>query len=67
MINIIFGQTIRKVEYRWANHRCMLKNERHCNPYLQNAWDKYGEQNFTFGILASEITTIEKLNEAEKF
>lgn len=28
-----------------------MKNNKHYNPYLQNAWNKYGEENFVFEII----------------
>lgn len=36
---------------RWYNHKYCLNNNRHENGYLQNAWNKYGENNFDFTIL----------------
>lgn len=36
---------------RWNNHRWLLKNNKHNNNYLQNAWNKYGEENFKFDIV----------------
>lgn len=39
------------IEYRWKCHIRDLKNNRHVNSHLQNAWNKYGEKNFVFSIL----------------
>ncbi len=36
---------------RWTNHEVELRLNRHCNPYLQASWNKYGEQNFIFIVL----------------
>lgn len=36
---------------RWYNHKYCLNNNRHNNSYLQNAWNKYGENNFKFYII----------------
>lgn len=36
---------------RWHNHKNKLKSGSHENPYLQNAWNKYGAENFLFEIL----------------
>jgi group I intron endonuclease len=36
---------------RWRRHRWGLKRRGHHNELLQNAWDKYGEENFTFTVL----------------
>lgn len=33
---------------RWVDHRKMLRGNRHRNPYLQAAWNKYGESVFKF-------------------
>ena len=49
---------------RWKEHINGLKNNRHDNKYLQNAWNKYGESNFEF-IIIEEIPK-EKLFEIEQ-
>jgi len=36
---------------RWYEHNRTLTNSSHANPHLQRAWDKYGEENFTFEIV----------------
>ena len=36
---------------RWDQHRNSLRNHCHDNEYLQNAWNKYGENNFEFEII----------------
>lgn len=36
---------------RWENHRNELRNNTHHNPYLQNAWNKYGESYFKFEVI----------------
>jgi group I intron endonuclease len=36
---------------RWWSHKSMLRRRIHKNPYLQNSWNKYGEENFEFKIL----------------
>jgi len=50
---------------RWKNHIWKLNNNRHHNKYLQNSWNKYGENNFKFDIV--EICNSEKLNELEVY
>lgn len=41
---------------RRANeHFCELKNNRHHNTHLQNAYNKYGSENFQFSIIVSNI------------
>ena len=44
------GQSI-DIYRRWKCHRNALNGNRHHNTYLQRAWDKYGEKNFSFYIL----------------
>lgn len=53
------------INARWTHHKSDLKHQRHANKHLQNAWNKYGEENFTFSIL--EECSEEKLNEREKY
>lgn len=36
---------------RLYEHKSDLKNNKHYNQHLQNAWNKYGEENFEFDIL----------------
>jgi group I intron endonuclease len=39
------------VEIRWSAHKSYLRRNVHPNQHLQNAWNKYGEDNFDFSIL----------------
>ena len=52
------------VAKRWGVHCKRLRGHCHENSYLQNAWDKYGADAFTFTVL--EITPIESLLEREQ-
>lgn len=36
---------------RWELHRSNLRNNKHDNRHLQNAWNLYGEKIFKFEIL----------------
>jgi len=36
---------------RWRTHQNALRANRHVNPHLQSAWNKYGEDAFAFSIL----------------
>ena len=36
---------------RISEHKSDLKNNKHDNSYLQNSWNKYGEDNFKFEIV----------------
>lgn len=46
------GQSI-DINRRWSQHKNELKNNNHANQHLQNAWNKYGENNFHFYIIKS--------------
>ncbi|TXG78739.1 hypothetical protein E6Q11_00375 [Candidatus Dojkabacteria bacterium] len=39
------------IEKRKCKHLHLLRNNRHPNIFLQNAWNKYGELNFLFKVL----------------
>lgn len=39
------------IRNRFRKHKTMLRINRHINPHLQNAWNKYGEDCFTFTLL----------------
>lgn len=57
------GQSI-NIKSRKSVHLVNLRYNRHHSKHLQNAWNKYGESNFEFGIL--EECSIEKLTEREQ-
>lgn len=44
------GKT-KDLKKRWNQHVWELNNDKHFNKYLQNAWNKYGANNFIFSIL----------------
>lgn len=55
IINVInnrryIGQST-NINARFRSHKNKLRKNQHRNPYLQNAWNKYGEQNFIFNII----------------
>src|SRR5258707_535337 len=39
------------IEDRWYVHKTTLRGNYHDNSYLQNAWNKYGENNFECWII----------------
>lgn len=39
------------IQKRWVQHKRNLNKNQHCNTKLQNAWNKYGEDNFAFEVL----------------
>lgn len=47
---IYIGSTV-NLFTRLKQHLDELRHNKHGNPYLQNAFNKYGEENFEFGIL----------------
>ena len=47
---------------RFSKHKSQLNKNKHHNSYLQNSWNKYGEQNFKFEII-EYITDKNKLIE----
>ena len=53
------------INKRWYQHRYTLNRKIHDNSYLQNAWNKYGEENFEFIIL--EETEYSNLIDREQF
>jgi len=53
------------VKRRWAEHVAELRTERHGNPRLQRAWDKYGEGAFLFCVL-EEVVDEASLLESEQ-
>ena len=58
------GKTGMNFGDRWDSHRSLLRNGKHFNPYLQNAWNKYGEDVFEFKIL-QVVENVDDLNELE--
>lgn len=50
---------------RLKRHRWELRNNDHVNAHLQNAWNKYGEDNFEYGIL--EYCSVDNKLKRENF
>lgn len=50
----------RDIHIRWRSHIDSFKRKNHHNRYLQNAWYKYGEENFKFWII-DEYPPIEEI------
>jgi group I intron endonuclease len=48
--NLYIGSS-KNLKLRYFNHKTKLKNNKHENKHLQNAWNLYGEQNFKFYII----------------
>lgn len=47
---VYIGST-KDIKYRWSEHRSNMRRNKHNNPHLQSAFNKYGEENFVFEIL----------------
>lgn len=48
---VYIGKSIDIFNKRWPYHKALLNNGTHVNKHLQNAWNKYGEENFDFSIV----------------
>lgn len=68
IINLVNGNfyvgSTKNSAVRFYRHRNDLRNNRHDNDHLQNAWNLYGEQNFSF-VLDRECA-VDKLVEEEQ-
>lgn len=58
------GKTGKNFGERWNCHRAQLNGGYHDNPYLQRAWNKYGENSFEFAVV-EVVDNVLKLNELE--
>ena len=60
----LVGQTTRLAEIRWKEHRRLLRRGKHCNPHLQYAWNKYGEDAFSFYAYPTPDDALDFMEEA---
>ena len=60
------GQSI-DIEKRKRIHISQLRGEYHPNKYLQNSWNKYGEENFKFWIIYESSDNMEILQLMELY
>ena len=60
---VYIGKSIDILNKRWPSHKNLLNNGTHDNRHLQNAWNKYGEDNFKFSIIFE--CCIDELNKYE--
>lgn len=51
---------------RWYKHKNSLDKNKHPNDYLQNSWNKHGENNFEFLIIEEIESTKQKLLKIEQ-
>ena len=61
---VYIGQA-KNLNKRYSEHTTTLKRNRHDNKYLQNAWNKYGEEYFVFSVL--EECSIQLLAHREQY
>lgn len=47
---VIVGQS-KHMQTRWKQYLALLRHNKHSNPHLQFAWNKYGEANFKFDMI----------------
>jgi len=55
----------KSIHSRWSQHKKELRNNCHHSRYLQNAWNKYGEDAFSFEIY--ELINVEELIIKEQY
>ena len=60
------GSTRRNFHDRFRDHKRDLKKNKHHNKYLQNAWNKYGEESFEFTVLEVIDKSLDKKYFLEK-
>ena len=51
---IYIGSSV-NIKQRWKYHKWQLRAGKHDAKYMQNCWNKYGEEDFVFSILAEEL------------
>lgn len=49
--NTYYGSASIKFRHRLNDHYSLLNRNKHKNPFLQNAWNKYGQISFEFKII----------------
>ena len=58
------GQSV-DIRNRWMEHKNKLNKNSHINEKLQNAWNKYGQDHFSFYVL--KLLDVEDLDTFEKY
>jgi len=61
----IYIGSSKNIKGRWRRHKSALRNDKHGNPHLQNAFNKYGSDNFEFAIV-EKIVNVEDLIDREQ-
>lgn len=59
IVNIVNGHCYigqsKDLHARAVDHFCLLDHGKHYNPYLQNAYNKYGRGSFVFDVLETPV------------
>jgi len=67
ILNLLNGKTYigksSNINKRWSKHRKLLREDKHTNTHLQNAYNKYGIDNLKLEVI--ELCSEEILNERE--
>ena len=63
---VYVGSTTDSFRHRWYAHRYELNRNTHGNAYLQNSWNKYGEEAFEFTVL-EELCDVGMIYEREQY
>jgi group I intron endonuclease len=63
---LYIGSSTRSLRHRLAEHLHQLRRKHHHNRHLQNAWLKWGQQNFAFEIIEL-VEKAEDVREREQF
>ena len=62
----IYVGSTQNIQERWDYHKRQLRNDRHGNIHLQNAFNKYGVDSFEFSVI-EEVKDIENLIDREQY
>lgn len=62
---VYIGQAV-DIKRRLNKHKWFLKNDKHPNQHLQNSWNKYGKENFSFEVIES-VSEKEDLTNCEQY
>lgn len=63
---VYIGQTVQYSTRRISNHKYYLRHNKHYATHMQRAWNKYGEDSFTFEHI-DKASNIDELNEKEQY
>lgn len=64
--NLYIGSSI-NINKRFKYHLYLLQKNKHHSKHLQNAWNKYGKNNFRFEFIENVNSEKKKLTEREQF